>query len=119
MNVELLQRIKAHILEDPRRVGMSNWIRRRSPREGGPSCGTVACIAGWAYILSERQVPPFYTQVTRLLGLDSQQGQRLFFELYWPSKFYAQIQTCQQGAAEYAQTVADRIDHFIATEGRE
>jgi hypothetical protein len=53
VNVELLKKIKEHILEEPRRLHMDNFVCRvpvDSPKN--PPCGTVACIAGWAVILS-------------------------------------------------------------------
>lgn len=62
INVELLQRVKAHILEEPRRIGMGHWLQRAGygvvlkddyesplPSALHPPCGTVACIGGWAH----------------------------------------------------------------------
>jgi hypothetical protein len=48
------------IRQEPARLDMSDWITHfheksiAVPEEGGPACGTVACIAGWAVILARR-----------------------------------------------------------------
>jgi hypothetical protein len=46
--VKLLRKIEAHMLEEPKRVDMCDWARPSNK----PSCGTTACIAGWAILMS-------------------------------------------------------------------
>lgn len=55
--VALLKRIKRHILAKPERFDMQDWGR---PNDGETPCGTAACIAGWAVILSSKDPQKFY-----------------------------------------------------------
>ncbi len=48
MNKELLERVAQHIEAEPRRLQMSSWVEA-SPKS---PCGTTACIAGWAVLLT-------------------------------------------------------------------
>ena len=53
INVPLLRKIKRHIQEEPRRLKMRFWGRKVDPLgRGKPPCGTQACLAGWAVLLS-------------------------------------------------------------------
>ena len=61
MNTRLLRKIQKHILAEPKRFDMTDWVMRGKPGsllEAGeqeievPKCGTVACIGGWACLLS-------------------------------------------------------------------
>ena len=146
MNIELLQRIKAHVLEEPKRIYMGDWNYRIDAGEEyeiegatlvGPACGTVACICGWAIQLSDAELNDADSARgqgptgKRLLDLSGSpwypekdsdefsQAQRLFHEICWPEEFRARLQNAPVQSQEYAQVVADRIDHFIATDGRE
>lgn len=152
MNVELLKKVKAHILEEPMRVYMGDWYIRLSEYDGEmfevdddilmpPACGTVACICGWAAELSGSESKGG-SAGKRLLGLDGSpwfpessrphssrprqladtphsQAQRLFFNECWPAEFRDRLKQFKPQTPEYAQVVADRIDHFIATDGKD
>jgi hypothetical protein len=56
LNVRLLNRIKKHILAEPKRYNQAKWGRQVSDYEfednKGPACKTQGCIAGWAVFLS-------------------------------------------------------------------
>ena len=147
MNVELLLRIKQLILEEPKRVRMASWSSNVVPVR--PQCDTVACIFGWAVALDRVEHGQgslsggcnilkginidFLECGGRLLKLNPGQASRLAFVNQWPDQFKAvqEIDGIWWGAAwpligkpapqtqEYAEIVARRIDHFIATEGRE
>ena len=52
LNVRLLRRILRHIKADPRRYNQGTWGVEKPAEHGGPPCGTQACIAGWAVLLS-------------------------------------------------------------------
>lgn len=141
MNVELLQRIKAHILENPLRIYMDDWIlkldkgkeyaNRGRFRLFAPPCGTVACICGWAVELSghDSRISRAGQTGKLLLELDGDsclfsqdvpsEAQRLFYAIYWPKEFRRRLQEAPVQSMEYAQVVADRIDHFIQTGGAE
>lgn len=139
MNKELLLRVKAHILEEPRRLNMSNWIQNAEAglcvsyefesgeldihtlsKDEVPPCGTVACIAGWACLLSDKKVRNYSAESTaiRSLNITFGQSEKLFFPYGWPNKAdYEEYQSCGN-AEQRAQIVARVIDGFIATEGK-
>ena len=66
--VKIVKKVQHHILEEPKRFDMGEWIRSarsisrqwfESDKEwkaeinsSYPACGTTACIAGWVAILS-------------------------------------------------------------------
>ncbi|MCP3017416.1 hypothetical protein [Cupriavidus basilensis] len=58
MNRELLMKARAIIAGIPEaQLDLSNWVERvvLDPEQVQPSCGTVACIAGW--LASSKQIP--------------------------------------------------------------
>lgn len=113
MNVELLRKIAAVIQEKPDEFDMKDFNASLH------DCGTTHCIGGWAAVLSGVT----NTDAARKnLGLDKDQWDRLCYvdadNEYggcWPTKFWGEDDpwkpTPQQAAA--------RIEHFIATEGRQ
>ena len=128
MNIELLRKVQAHIMEEPARLLMSRWSQRVTGKThvGGlwegfkelpvPSCGTVCCIAGWTCVISQRK--PSEEKAIELLELDMDQGDRLFLVGQWPEAFaiaYFDADTPEQRA----QVACGRIDRFIKTDGSE
>lgn len=130
MNVKLLRQVKKHILKNPARLYMdegiligepgdqlSDWRTSRRFAE----CGTAACIAGWACVLSgsdpKRLVNSPWVTISRkakkLLGIKGDPN-FLFYENQWPAKF-ADAFECATTAEDEAQVAAKRIDHFIRT----
>lgn len=167
LNVELLEKVKAHVLEEPRRVRMEAWgislhmseaekdrarydvledlfvLENDADYEDAetrgfaelidfPECGTVACIAGWGKILSQpdpaaaMRDPDFLRKLSALpayesealFGVTHQQADRLFFVARWPRKFERRYEGARSATVR-ARVVADRIDHFIKTNGAE
>lgn len=128
MNVELLQKVKEKILEEPLQFAMEEYFTPEvygmdAPREKIPNCGTAACIAGWVLTLHTGKNPrelwladiPISSRAARLLGLTWEEGDRLFILSGWPFSFgkrYRNAKTPQ----EQAQIAAERIEHFIETE---
>jgi hypothetical protein len=120
MNVKLLRKIQAAIKAEPRRFVMNNWINRRS--RVAP-CGTSACIAGHAVLLSFKlpwkeaaglrlkEHPSI--EAMRLLKLSYNEATLLFYESAWPYQFKP-----GRGTTLAKHAIA-RIDHFIRTKGRE
>jgi hypothetical protein len=53
------------------------------------------------------------------LDITLEQAGRLFYLVEWPDDLYFKIKDTILQSTEYAQVVAERIDRFIATEGRE
>jgi len=130
MNVKLLRKVKKHILENPKRLFMGRWIKRKSETpylsfgEGKkrpfPPCGTAACIAGWTCILSKHQISDNQSTgelATNLLDINELQASRLFGPHAWPSKYQAGIK--DNGTKKTAKIAAARIEHFIKTKGAE
>ena len=125
MNVKLLRKIQEHISEEPRRLVMSIVSDRKRPgstvEDDGlefkaAKCGTVACIAGWACILT-KQPYECMERAEVILGLDRHQSTRLFFSGEW-GKFRAKWLAAKTPKSRATIAVA-RIDHFIKTKGRE
>lgn len=74
---DLLTDIRRLIREEPKRYDQHTWIEH--PLKGGPSCGTVGCVAGWVWTLKR----PEYTEsiadaAAKILGLEWSQAAELF-----------------------------------------
>jgi hypothetical protein len=139
LNVSLLRKVQAHILEEPRRYEQNTTIIEGTPGKvmfpdyGGydlivPSCGTIACIGGWVQLLGMKRPFHFFDQsrAAKLLGIRSDQAHRLFNyvvetaykDFCWPKKFsdaYKKAKTPRQRV----KIAVARIEHFIATNGEE
>lgn len=142
MNTKLLRQVRAHILDEPRRLRMEHGIM---PQHGknAPACGTVGCIAGWTVILGNKKptetikdmiarlaIPRSETSrrerswsavedmATELLEIVPASAERLFYTWEWPQDLkdaYAVAGT----AAGRARIAARRITRFIRTKGWE
>lgn len=58
----LVQDVKRAMREEPLRVDMRTYARKKSPSKGGPACGTVGCFRGWLSILGGENPDPFVAQ---------------------------------------------------------
>lgn len=126
MNVELLEKVKQHILEEPKRLWMGDWAFKVSPTdENAPACGTVGCIAGWASLLSNPTQP--FSDVANSaddpnvnnLDLDEDTAWRLFYVDSWPVQFVDAYDKARGDLTKRAEITAARIEHFIKTKGAE
>lgn len=138
MNIKLLERVKAHILEEPRRLCMSEVLTKSNhPIDWGyesgfnsmaaaskdlskdeqPPCGTVGCIVGWGSKLSHKTNQNVYTD-SSVFKIEYDAGKRLFYVDEWPRKFRLRYGKCRT-AKQRAKVTAERIDHFIKTNGEE
>ena len=126
--VKMLRKVKRHILAEPKRLYMSDWILR--DRGNGKiylmsgkerkfaKCGTAACIAGWTVILADREGEGRVGDTAKeILGLNDSQHDRLFAPSCWPEKFHQG--TTGDGKKRTAEIAAKRIEHFIKTDGEE
>lgn len=136
MNVELLRKIQKHILAEPERFAMSWWCGTGDPGKPllddsfgesnidaliAPECGTVACIAGWAVLLSDGKDGIYssrYIQERAWELLGEKAERRLFHTCKWPGKFANRYEKAKTRKGK-AQAAASRIDHFIKTKGAE
>ena len=139
INKDLLLKIRRHILVEPLRLNMSSYfltkrladpLRRLLGRHAGeaklydrgrsfqyPSCNTVACIAGWACILSGNTLPTGYDSVARLaeevLGLSILEAHDLFHGWYnTPTYMDASVE-------KRAQMAVKRMDDLVAAHERD
>lgn len=118
VNVDLFQKVKEKILEEPRRFDMSVWGNHVPllPPETYPPCGTVACIAGWALLLesgAEAKGFDFCSPVkaAKVLALPLERRGEVFHAERWPDSFRARYQVAAN-PAEQAQVAADFIDYI-------
>lgn len=129
MNVELLNKIKERITEEPRQFDMGTWFSPYSPEI--PNCGTAACIAGWALAISYNENPQranllalkegtgYALPASRFLGLSYLESTRLFYTNQWPLRFFWAYHEEGISPKEKARIACERIDQFIATNGAE
>jgi hypothetical protein len=131
INIDLFQKVKEAILEEPQRLGMGDWIAGPSSFyhvKQKPRCGTVACIAGWAAIVAHREryqasIPlaaekakfrPWENAI-RELNLPPGDDNKLFYHSSWPHPFLEQYDGHNEGTAANAAVVCARIDHYLET----
>jgi hypothetical protein len=118
--VKLLRKVEEHILGEPKRLEMEVWCDKwngtKAEQKYYPSCGTVACIAGWVAILGGKKIRDdlyFDPSVAeKLLGLNSIESHSLFYLSYWPMKYLNRYEAAETPRAKAKATVA-RIEHFI------
>lgn len=126
MNKDLLIQVKHKILENPDHFSMSEWFSDfngqehfRYPDMQEASCGTTACIAGWALSLAKpggKIYESLQHDAAEVLDISYSRSDDLFYQSYWPTAFRAQYLEARNNK-ERAEAAARRIDHFIATEG--
>ena len=131
MNVRLLRKIQEHILAEPKRYEQESWAT---------SCGTAACIGGWACILTgsrpksvANETFDVFGKARRVLGLEYEAAERLFSvpceyvvrnaaifkaRYIWPLK-YQKRYLAAKTAKGRVRVAIDRINHFIKTKGAE
>jgi hypothetical protein len=117
LNVPLLRKIQAHILEEPLRVDMDNWMGTVNQYGQSPACKTVGCIAGWACVLEPTQNKEIVLGVKLtamdLLGIGHDLADKLFYPAYWYHGWPSKLEDLRVGTPAYAQVVSDYIDYFI------
>jgi hypothetical protein len=129
MNVKLLRKVKKHILEEPKRLFMRTYVFKKSyegeklrtcmgKKRDFARCGTAACIAGWAVLLSKKGDTVNLVTGREALELpDIETALRLFEPSSWPDKFQDGLD--DDGTIKTARVAAARIEHFIKTKGAE
>ena len=125
MNVELLQKVKEHILEEPLRLHMEVWVVTKQAFEDVsenylgnydglvfPACNTVGCISGWASVLSG-SIDGRSNKGAEFLQLSDAEAEGLFHVAQWPLEFSSQYRRTESQSMERAKVVAAVIDAFI------
>jgi hypothetical protein len=132
MNIKLLNRVKKYILAEPRRYNQNATLRKLDEYDRAelgsdkPPCNTLGCIAGWTCHLSgdtPRKRNSFnYERARKALGLTPKEADRLFAYTWnigaWPEKFLQKYDAAKTPAGR-ARAAAQRIEHFIKTDGKE
>lgn len=121
MNVKLLRKIQKAILAEPRRFEMTRWVQKvEANGPDDPPCGTTACIAGFADMLTNPEI--FLKSLDNLnlkirlqyraqaaLKISNKQATKLFET--WPG--YNRLKT-PMGRAKWA---VRKIERFIKSNG--
>lgn len=121
-----LRAVRAHILEEPRRLAMAIFRldREDSPDyvSSWPACGTVGCIAGWLDMTCPTPTrTPYFTIEKRaeqlLFGGPSLARVSLFFVPSWPADLRVAYARAYRHPARLAEITASAIDRWIAGGG--
>ncbi len=120
MNIELLEKVKERIRNEPTHFDMADWFRnnpdnmRARAQDGFGGCGTAACIAGWCCIAAhkgnEKDLGDIINalilgagngsaeyRATQLLDITPGQAHCLFYSNKWPNPFYREYTEAQTG----------------------
>jgi hypothetical protein len=124
MNIKLLEKVANAILDEPRKFDMGSWAK---PSDLSP-CGTACCIAGHAVaigmalpslqqvdVMDDNDMFAVARNARALIG-SSDLG-NLFHLDDWPIEFRHAYWSATR--EERGEVGFWRIQHFIATEGRE
>ena len=121
MNKELLKKIAEKIVERPKEFYMPTWTAGEveDADDTSEECGTKACIAG--HVCAEvgrfqeaNRRNSWPSIAIEELGITWPQAERLFYSPHWPRQFWGGTTP-----EEKACLAAQRIKHFIDTDGRE
>lgn len=127
----LLRKVRKHILEEPRRFNMSDWISRRYhtsdkhydgfagkvKASSYAKCGTAACIAGWTVLIHDGMQSSAISvsgRASQLLGITYTDD--LFGVTGWDDPYASQYQKARS-VKEKAEIAGRYINHYIKTRG--
>ena len=130
LNLELFEKVKAHILEEPRRLSQITWLTKKATQPlrfaellGGlkePPCGTVACVAGWTSLLSEKKKRSYdavsqFAANQLVLGRGKKVNEAREHLGYFVFHYFPDAKSPYpvQGSRRYARAVVNRINKFI------
>lgn len=112
LNIELLERVKQHILEEPKRLDMELWRDTADKSDpDAPACRTYACIGGWTELLGNS--PRGKKGADQLLNLRGLGGDELNEDLYDLFFDYIEWWTRKDSPKMRARQAARRIDALI------
>lgn len=125
INTELLEQISDYILRHPDELAMDSWSDIPGTIKRFFGCGTTRCIAGTAMFLAQQNGADIPNSAStpgmaqQLLGLTFAQAERLFYLQNWPSEYRNAYAPGRKYSDTAAWVTAQRIKHFIATNGEE
>lgn len=127
LNIELLKQVRDKIATTPQAYNQETWGQ---PSAAAP-CGTAACIAGWACILSGAMTPEKLYDLGETrhweriegvaqdkLGLTLDEADTLFNgepEIKWPGAFADLWIDSYGDQLQQAQVAVEYLDHIIET----
>lgn len=117
MNIKLLREISDVIQRKPSKFAMRFLHQGADGEATTLECGTAHCICGWAQILGHPRAQNG-PDGENAFGVDRYQLQRLIFISGWPKEFSVRYELLKTNRAK-ARCAAQRIEHFIATDGAE
>lgn len=119
--VTRLRAVAAAILAEP--ALYNQWAGEIPKRSATGSCGTPACILGWAVALFMIRTNALHTLKpgARALGMTVPTAKILYVPGYWPRTFYRAYLEARNRSDHFtsACVAVARIEHFIRTHGRE
>lgn len=114
LTIRRLRKVAAAILKEP------ELYDQGEPFLPDPTCGTQACIAGWAVHLFDKRFDrngSLPDAAARALQIDRSEVGKLYWRSSWPEKLCDQL--TGGSALKKARVAARRIEHFIKTDGAE
>lgn len=128
----LLAAIVAFILAEPKRFNMELFTQEVSPNApDAPACGTVACLAGWADVLTSGYVDTYSNgmnggveqRAIEVLQLTKEEANSLFYVHKWPEPFREQFGdvlyvNTPRARVKRAEIAAARVQDFITNKRR-
>jgi hypothetical protein len=128
MNIEMLEKVKTFLREEPRRLNMTEWV---SPSyevgTNAPPCGTVCCIAGATLLLATNShnfvefaatTRPWSVekQAREVLGLSVVEARDLFYTAFWPEDLLRMYNDADDDKATQVEMVCKRIDRLVSSQ---
>ena len=108
MNTALLERVKAHILEEAR--------DERGPFKVGPfkvpPRASMALIPRTICLLAGKRTSSYERAARKLLAITPDDAIKLFYAFAWPNDLRRRYDRAMN-RGEVAQVIAERIDRFI------
>lgn len=142
MNIQNLEKAIKFFEDEPLRLNMSEWIHSvRGISFKTPPCGTLACLAGSACLLTiAEKGQAFYDELfpdfgwtgiaIKYFDISEEQGNKLFFIVKWPRRYaYAyglflfrfnrskHSHICNAYKKDMVSILRDRVNWFIETNG--
>jgi hypothetical protein len=115
---ENVQRLIEHLksLPDGDSLGLLGITLMNNASQDHPTCGTVGCIAGEAYMLMHGVcLPPekgawpiILLSATDYLGLDPEEARSVFFVHAWPERLRWKARMWQTPAGRFSSLSAER-----------
>ena len=120
-NIELFEKVKAFLREEPKRFYMFGIIVRPEEVEFfntfDPPCGTACCIYGAACLVTDtKPEDSFVIHGADLFGISGPQARRLFMVGFWPQDLISEYYNAHDDSnpAAAVEVGCAMIDAIIA-----